>query len=101
MYLLFLQKLQVFLFDHALVLTRNATRGDKITYQVYQVYRQPLPLKTLVVETEEGGKLSGSFRGGLLSGDKGTKLSYMFYCNLEKLFRVYDYDLIDRARVLK
>ena len=65
-----MQKLQVFLFDRALVLTRNATRGgDKL---VYQVYRHPVALKDLVVETEEGSKLSGSFRGGLLSSDKGT-----------------------------
>ena len=72
----FLQKLQVFLFDHALVLTRNATRDDKLTYQVY---RQPLPLKTMIVETEEGGKLSGSLRGGILSSDKGTVEFHMCF----------------------
>ena len=63
-----LQKLHVLLFDLVLVLTRNATRGDKLTYQVY---RQPLPLRSLTVETEETGKLSGSFRGGILNSDKG------------------------------
>ncbi|CAK8689367.1 unnamed protein product [Clavelina lepadiformis] len=60
-------KLHVLLFDLVLVLTRNATRGDKLTYQVY---RQPLPLRSLTVETEETGKLSGSFRGGILNSDK-------------------------------
>ena len=51
-----------------MILTRNATRGGKLTYQVY---RQPLSLRSLVIEGEEGGKLSGSFRGGILGGDKG------------------------------
>uniref|UniRef100_H2YJV2 DH domain-containing protein n=1 Tax=Ciona savignyi TaxID=51511 RepID=H2YJV2_CIOSA len=59
-------KLQVFLFDRVLVLARNVTRHDKS----YQVYRQPLALSSAVIEPDEGGRLSGSFRGGILSGDK-------------------------------
>ena len=68
-----LQKIHVFLFDLALVLTRTATRGDHFAYQVH---RQPVALKSLIVETEEGGKLSGSFRGSLLSSDKGKSKTF-------------------------
>ncbi|XP_018668324.2 uncharacterized protein LOC100175479 [Ciona intestinalis] len=59
-------KLHVFLFDLVLVLARNVTRNDKS----YQVYRRPIPLSHLIIEGDEGGRMSGSFRGGILSGDK-------------------------------
>jgi len=56
-------KLTVFLFDLALVLTRNASRSDRPTFQVY---RKPLPLHTLSIETDDStGKSNGSFRGGI------------------------------------
>ena len=62
----------MFLFDLALVVSRNATRGEKLTYQVS---RPPLPLKSVSIETDEGGKLSGSFKGGILISDKTSKWS--------------------------
>lgn len=61
--------MHVFLFEEALVLTRQTTRSNKVSYQVY---RHPLPLRSLAVDVNEGEKLSGSFRGGILSSDKGT-----------------------------
>ncbi|XP_039259087.2 uncharacterized protein LOC120335619 isoform X1 [Styela clava] len=60
-------KMHVFLFEEAFVLTRQTTRSNKISYQVY---RPPLPLRSLIVDANEGEKLSGSFRGGILSSEK-------------------------------
>ncbi|XP_074646901.1 rho guanine nucleotide exchange factor 3-like [Tubulanus polymorphus] len=53
-------KLTVFLFDKILVLTRPATRQDRM---VYQVYRYPLPVTELIVEDVKDGEIKmGSFR---------------------------------------
>ena len=54
------QKLQVFLFEHILVLTRPATRGSQLRYQVY---RQPIPASQLLVEDlTDGQEKRGSFK---------------------------------------
>ncbi|GAB6029416.1 Rho guanine nucleotide exchange factor 3 [Chamberlinius hualienensis] len=53
-------KLNVFLFNHVLVLTRPATRDHGLCYQVY---RQPIPAYQLVVEDLKDGEVKmGSFR---------------------------------------
>uniref|UniRef100_A0AAY4EGQ0 Neuroepithelial cell transforming 1 n=1 Tax=Denticeps clupeoides TaxID=299321 RepID=A0AAY4EGQ0_9TELE len=55
-------KLHVFLFTEVLVLTRPVTRTDR---QVYQVYRQPIPVQDLQLEDLQDGdvRMGGSFRG--------------------------------------
>ena len=53
-------KLNVFLFERVLVLTRPATRGSQLKYQVY---RQPIPANELVVEEiSDGQEKRGSFK---------------------------------------
>ncbi|XP_070559417.1 rho guanine nucleotide exchange factor 3-like isoform X2 [Ptychodera flava] len=55
-------KLHVFLFEDILVFTRQAVKNDK---KCYQVYRQPIPVRQLMLEDLEDGevKMGGSFRG--------------------------------------
>ncbi|XP_075870158.1 rho guanine nucleotide exchange factor (GEF) 3, like isoform X4 [Nelusetta ayraudi] len=68
------QKLHVFLFELALVLTRPGE--DKVGGQVFHVYRQPLPNALINLEEIPDGEASGgsSFRGAFTGGnDKGSK----------------------------
>ena len=59
----------MFLFEKILVLTRPATRGGKLKYQVY---RQPIPVSDLVLEdVDSDGKLGGSFRSAFSQGQPG------------------------------
>lgn len=64
MILLMLQKLQVFLFDRILVLSRPSMRTGEWRYQIH---RTPIPVSELLLETEGDGK-HGSFRQGLSQG---------------------------------
>ena len=75
------QRLHVFLFELALVLTRPPTREDREGGHLYQVYRQPFPNALLNLEdipdTEAGG--GGTFRTAFTGGnDKGQS----FYIQL-------------------
>nr|XP_054751935.1 rho guanine nucleotide exchange factor 3-like [Lytechinus pictus] len=60
-------KLHVFLFEDILVVTRQITRNNR---KCYQVYRQPIPVRTMALEDIPEGevKRSGSFRGALSHG---------------------------------
>lgn len=64
------QRLHVFLFSELLVLTRPVTRNDR---SCFQVYRQPIPVRDLVLEDLQDGevRLGGSFRGAFTNGEKG------------------------------
>lgn len=64
------QKLYLFMFQDILVLTRPITRNER---QCYQVYRQPIPVRELVLEDLQDGdvRMGGSFRGAFSNSDKG------------------------------
>ncbi|XP_062928757.1 neuroepithelial cell-transforming gene 1 protein isoform X2 [Mobula hypostoma] len=66
-------KLYVFLFQEVLVLTRPVCRNDR---QCYQVYRQPMPVKDLLLEDLQDGdtKMGGSFRGAFSNSDKAKNI---------------------------
>ncbi|XP_067861238.1 neuroepithelial cell-transforming gene 1 protein isoform X2 [Heptranchias perlo] len=66
-------KLYVFLFQEVLVLTRPVFRNDR---QCYQVYRQPIPVKDLLLEDLQDGdtKMGGSFRGAFGNSDKAKNI---------------------------
>uniref|UniRef100_K7E3R2 DH domain-containing protein n=1 Tax=Monodelphis domestica TaxID=13616 RepID=K7E3R2_MONDO len=63
-------KLYIFLFQDILVLTRPVIRNERHSYQVY---RQPIPVKELVLEDLQDGdvRMGGSFRGAFSNSDKG------------------------------
>lgn len=66
------QRLHVFLFELALVLSRPGE--DKDGFQVFHVYRQPLPNALINLEEIPDGEASGggTFRGAFMGGnDKG------------------------------
>lgn len=71
----FLQKLYIFLFQDILVLTRPVTRSERHSYQVY---RQPIPVRELVLEDVQDGdvRMGGSFRGAFSNADKGEATSF-------------------------
>ncbi|KAI0242695.1 Neuroepithelial cell-transforming gene 1 protein [Lamellibrachia satsuma] len=52
-------KLHGFIFEKIMVLTRPATRGNQLRYQVY---RQPMPLAEMVLLNLEDGQKMGSFK---------------------------------------
>ncbi|XP_066470764.1 rho guanine nucleotide exchange factor 3 isoform X2 [Tiliqua scincoides] len=51
-------KLHVFLFQEVLVITRAVTHNEQLCYQLY---RQPIPVKDLVLEDLQDGELKTSF----------------------------------------
>lgn len=61
-------KLHVILFEKILVLTRPATRGQQL---MYQVYRQPIPVEELVLEDLDGQTKMGSFKSAFSQGQQG------------------------------
>lgn len=67
----FWQRLHVFLFELALVLSRPGE--DKDGGQVFNVYRQPLPNALINLEEIPDGEAAGggSFRGAFTGNDKG------------------------------
>lgn len=66
-------KLYIFLFQDILVLTRPVTRNERHSYQVY---RQPIPVRELVLEDLPDGdvRMGGSFRGAFSNSDKAKNI---------------------------
>ncbi|KAE8581889.1 hypothetical protein XENTR_v10019855 [Xenopus tropicalis] len=66
------QRLQVFLFEAALVLTRPITQNHQLQFQVY---RQPIPLQELVLEDLPDGevRVGGSIRGAFTPATERAK----------------------------
>ncbi|XP_062383724.1 neuroepithelial cell-transforming gene 1 protein isoform X2 [Sardina pilchardus] len=66
-------KLHVFLFNEVLVLTRPVTRNDR---HGYQVYRQPIPLRDMILEDLQDGdvRMGGSFRGAFTNSEKAKNI---------------------------
>lgn len=80
-------KLQVFLFDKVLVLTRPTTRRSCLTYQVY---RNPIPVEYLVLDDISDGdaKIGGSFRGALsMGGSHMSKHLFKVSCSMPEISR--------------
>lgn len=66
---LFFQKLHVFLFQEVLVITRAVTHNEQLCYQLY---RQPIPVKDLMLEDLQDGevRLGGSLRGAFSNNER-------------------------------
>ncbi|XP_061474270.1 rho guanine nucleotide exchange factor 3 isoform X6 [Rhineura floridana] len=62
-------KLHVFLFQELLVITRAVTHNEQLCYQLY---RQPIPVKDLVLEDLQDGevRLGGSIRGAFSNSER-------------------------------
>ncbi|KAF7249676.1 Rho guanine nucleotide exchange factor 3 [Varanus komodoensis] len=62
-------KLHVFLFQEVLVITRAVTHNEQLWYQLY---RQPIPVKDLVLEDLQDGevRLGGSIRGAFSNNER-------------------------------
>ncbi|XP_040262907.1 rho guanine nucleotide exchange factor 3 isoform X3 [Bufo bufo] len=62
-------KFHVFLFQEVLVITRTITQNDNVCYQLY---RQPIPVKDLVVEDLQDGevRVAGSLRGAFTNNER-------------------------------
>ncbi|XP_028574931.2 rho guanine nucleotide exchange factor 3 isoform X5 [Podarcis muralis] len=62
-------KLHVFLFQEVLVITRAVTQNEQLCYQLY---RQPIPVKDLVLEDLQDGevRLGGSIRGAFSNNER-------------------------------
>ncbi|XP_014107310.1 PREDICTED: rho guanine nucleotide exchange factor 3 isoform X3 [Pseudopodoces humilis] len=62
-------KLHVFLFEEVLVITRAVTHNDHLCYQLY---RQPIPIRELVLEDLQDGevRLGGSIRGAFSNNER-------------------------------
>ncbi|KAK2175494.1 hypothetical protein NP493_728g01065 [Ridgeia piscesae] len=71
-------KLHGFIFEKIMVLTRPATRGNQLRYQVY---RQPIPLSEMVLENLADGQKMGSFKSTFTqnstSGKNVFKVSFV------------------------
>ena len=69
--ILFFQKLHVFLFQEVLVITRAVTHNEQLCYQLY---RQPIPMKDLLLEDLQDGevRLGGSLRGAFSNNERST-----------------------------
>ncbi|XP_061218472.1 rho guanine nucleotide exchange factor 3 isoform X1 [Neopsephotus bourkii] len=62
-------KLHVFLFEEVLVITRAITHNEQLWYQLY---RQPIPVRELVLEDLQDGevRLGGSIRGAFSNNER-------------------------------
>ncbi|XP_052492517.1 rho guanine nucleotide exchange factor 3 isoform X4 [Budorcas taxicolor] len=62
-------KLHVFLFQEVLVITRAVTHNEQLCYQLY---RQPIPMKDLLLEDLQDGevRLGGSLRGAFSNNER-------------------------------
>ncbi|NXG19415.1 ARHG3 factor, partial [Grallaria varia] len=62
-------KLHVFLFEEVLVITRAITHNEQLCYQLY---RQPIPVRELVLEDLQDGevRLGGSIRGAFSNNER-------------------------------
>lgn len=90
------QRLHVFLFELALVLSRPSE--DRDGGHVFHVYRQPLPNASINLEEIPDGEASGggTFRGAFTGGnDKGNitnpQLTVTLVVNGHGLYAIYDY----------
>ncbi|XP_028309313.1 rho guanine nucleotide exchange factor (GEF) 3, like isoform X2 [Gouania willdenowi] len=74
------QRLHVFLFELALVLTRPG--GDREGAQQFQVYRQPLPNALINLEEIPDGEAAGgsSFRGAFSGGNDKVRNCFRVSC---------------------
>ncbi|XP_023582208.1 rho guanine nucleotide exchange factor 3 [Trichechus manatus latirostris] len=63
------EKLHVFLFQEVLVITRAVTHNEQLCYQLY---RQPIPVKDLLLEDLQDGevRLGGSLRGAFSNNER-------------------------------
>lgn len=66
------QRLHVFLFEAVLVITRPVTQSEQL---YYQVYRQPIPMRDLILEDLPDGevRLGGSIRGAFTNNNERAK----------------------------
>lgn len=83
LFLLYSQKLHVFLFQEVLVITRTATHNEQLCYQVC---RPPIPVKDLILEDLQDGevRLGGSIRGAFSNNERSknallSSLSNIYY----------------------
>ncbi|XP_041445379.1 rho guanine nucleotide exchange factor 3 L homeolog isoform X2 [Xenopus laevis] len=62
-------KFHVFLFQDVLVITRTITQNEAL---YYQVYRQPIPVKDLILDDLQDGevRLAGSLRGAFSNNER-------------------------------
>ncbi|XP_041459914.1 rho guanine nucleotide exchange factor 3-like [Lytechinus variegatus] len=95
-------KLHVFLFEDILVVTRQTTRNNR---KCYQVYRQPIPVRTMALEDIPEGevKRSGSFRGALSHGPS-VKCGFKVRStdpNLSQSFTLHSSDEHDKKQWLQ
>ncbi|XP_078520797.1 rho guanine nucleotide exchange factor 3-like isoform X4 [Lissotriton helveticus] len=65
-------RLHVFLFEAVLVITRPVTQSEQL---YYQVYRQPIPMRDLLLEDLPDGevRLGGSIRGAFTNNNERAK----------------------------
>jgi hypothetical protein len=80
------QKLNVFVFDHVLVLSRATTRGSRLKYQVY---RQPIPLSELVIDDVHETSKQGSFKSAFASAVPGVKISIFLFDICHTVLGIY------------
>eukprot|EP00057_Strongylocentrotus_purpuratus_P014770 XP_011669244.1 PREDICTED: rho guanine nucleotide exchange factor 3 isoform X2 [Strongylocentrotus purpuratus] len=95
-------KLHVFLFEDILVVTRLITRNNR---KCYQVYRQPIPVRTMALEDIPEGEVrrSGSFRGALSHGPS-VKCGFKVRStdpNLSQSFTLHSSDEHDKKQWLQ
>uniref|UniRef100_A0A8C5R6Q6 Rho guanine nucleotide exchange factor 3 n=1 Tax=Leptobrachium leishanense TaxID=445787 RepID=A0A8C5R6Q6_9ANUR len=73
-------KFHVFLFQDVLVITRTITQNEKL---YYQLYRQPIPVKVLVLDDLQDGevRLAGSLRGAFSNNERIKNFFRVSYKN--------------------
>lgn len=75
-------KLHVFLFDKVLVVTRLSSQNGQ---QIFQVYRQPIPVHQLVVTDLKDGEVKmGSFRSAFGSGQTAKNVFRVSFEDTDK-----------------
>lgn len=90
------QKLNVFVFDHVLVLSRATTRGSRLKYQVY---RQPIPLSELVVDDVHETSKQGSFKSAFASAVPGAKIKIFLFDIWPAVLRIYTGKIVKTSRI--
>ncbi|XP_040215181.1 rho guanine nucleotide exchange factor 3 isoform X5 [Rana temporaria] len=73
-------KFHVFLFQEVLVITRAITQNEKL---YYQIYRQPIPIKDLLLEDLQDGevRVAGSLRGAFSNNERIKNFFRVSYKN--------------------
>ncbi|KAB1264168.1 Rho guanine nucleotide exchange factor 3 [Camelus dromedarius] len=82
-----LEKLHVFLFQEVLVITRAVTHNEQLCYQLY---RQPIPVKDLLLEDLQDGevRLGGSLRGAFSNNERSMEDWPFCPAEFKNFFRV-------------